>query len=218
MSSSDDNLINMKYSYIVHDADNNTFKSILHKKKYNTLNEKTEELEKFSDPKFTAQKLKFMNNSQYENLNNLNPNSSIVQLNTDDKEYNCETNRKKSTRRLYDHHQYTNKNSNARKRLEQKNKLLETRLSISNWATFFGLLGFILMIFECEFVMNQVYIKVNFKGFYKLNYKFIATFYLIIKDSLYSLIIKSLITSSTIPLVILVIVYNSIQVKVKHIF
>lgn len=177
MSTNDDNLINMKYSYIVHDADNNTFKSILHKKKYNSLNEKTEELEKCSDPKFTTQKLKFMNNSQYENLNNLNCNSSIVQLNSDDKDYNdCETNRKKSTRRLYDHHQYTNKNSNARKRLEKKKKLLETRLSISNWATFFGLLGFILMIFECEFVMNEVYIKVNFRGFSKLNHKFYNNF------------------------------------------
>ena len=42
--------------------------------------------------------------------------------------------------------------------------------------------------------------------------------YFLKKDSIYSITIKSFITLSTVPLIILIIVYNSIQIKVSTIF
>ena len=94
MAADGENVVNMKYSYVVHDADNNTYKSILQISQFNPHGENTEmefnEALRFPTARLAIGKSKPMatDNSQYENLNH-GTNSSIAQVKTNEKDQRC---------------------------------------------------------------------------------------------------------------------------------
>lgn len=94
-------------------------------------------------------------NSQYDNLNRRGRSSSIINLNRDGYDVHlCKIEMKNET-------VFQKNKLNARQKNLLKKELIRTRLYTADWASFFGLIGFILMIFESEFTLYGFYTKVK---------------------------------------------------------
>ena len=150
MPISSSNSKNTRPSYAVHNITDHSFKSEILTNEPNSLapnyNKISNQVSIMNEDRASLKRIK-PSDSHYENLNQFNCQSSVVNLNyMNDKENREHTDSRlkgKKEKRKPRENKYSRK-SNAREKLEYKNKLLERKLLTADWALFFGLTGFIL--------------------------------------------------------------------------
>ena len=137
--------------YAIHDANRQSFKSSVDQNEH-----KIDEESFFSnneDIKSINKHKKF--NSQYDNITQNSCEPSVIHLRMG------ETANLPTKLSIGSNERRRSKPVNSgREKVELKNNFIENRIIIADWALFFGMIGFTLMIIESEMTMYKIYLKV----------------------------------------------------------
>lgn len=137
--------------YAIHDANRRSVKSAVGQNEYkadnqNFLSDKQE---------INGSDIIHKSNSQYDNFNQHSCEPSVIHLRMSE---TADLSTKISIRS--NEWSRSKPSSSCKEKVEIKKRFIEKRLIIADWALFFGMIGFALMIVESEMTMYRIYLKV----------------------------------------------------------